>query len=651
MIIDDVPPSGTYVVWSNEVHPTLPRTEQDEAGVLRVRLPDGDMRAIGPAYAESVFELLAVAGSGDELSVVTPGDESSESGGAAPRLPDDADLLLQLRLSPTAPPTPTAYPLPALPEDHPQSEVDLTESSWGRGFTKALLGHAPQGWSEIQVECQAIAGQMELLCLVTFGEGPDRDVRCWAPPADISQWFHRLRLMTYRPDEGAWFTARHRFVRDGSHASFEFERVTEPRWRYLSADREPLLARRYAEDLLLFPRDPAHTPDWLSAAIHRSLLAETRQVLLDRAEPRPDGANGVEPAQPAPLVEARLFDHLDEDGHPRAYRPSLGATERRAVLEYLRNGTVVLSSRGQSEDQIDPRRGQVVPMAFLTDGVWVWSAAHAYYLEHHGLTPPLELLGHIRALRYEPPRQIPENTKRRATALAMGSPPPDSAIQEEFGQAYWWIRWFARQYDLCPAAYAIGQTWLNAWCLVPEGDEYAVFWNAEDQRHAETRFSGVWEAANYLVGTLIAHADDLRRHPEDVYDDYDCPIPVLGDDPPLTHYWDKLWVQLDAGTQVVRYGEPDGNTTFLSGTQFDQLNLPAEYAERELRTYYVAADTMLISGVTAGGGRAYLFPWPIAEHLAAGHLVEIDPRQTPPPQPPPASTPNPPGPPAPPADV
>ncbi|MCP2260354.1 Protein of unknown function (DUF4237) [Streptoalloteichus tenebrarius] len=643
MIIDDIPPSGLHVVCSNEVHPTLARTEQDDAGTHSVRLPNGDVRTVGPTEVESVFDLLTVAGHGDELAVVTP--RQDESGGTSHRPPEGATRLLQLRLSRTFSPVPTAYPLPALPEDHHQDEVDLMESPWGRGFTQALLGQAPQWWTQISIECRAIAGQMELLCLVTFGRRPDEVVRHWAPPPDISQWFHRLRLITYRPGEGAWFTARYRFVREGSYASFEFDRVNEPGWQYLTAEREPLLARRYADDLLLFPRDPAHTPDWLAAAVHRGHLDETRHLLLGGGTPRPADANGMAAVQPAPLVEARLFDHLDDNGHPRAYRPPLGVAERRAVLEYLRNGTVVLSSRGQSEDLLDPGRGATVPMAFLTDGTWVWSAAHAYYLEHHGLTPPLELLGHIRARRYEPPRQLAENTKRRATALVMGMPGPDPGIQEEFERAYWWIRWYARYYDLCPLIYSIGQLRPDAWCLVPEGDEYAVFWNSADQRYGEARFGDVGEAARYLVGTLISYVDDYRRHPEDIFDDFDCPIPVLGDDPPLTHYAEKLWVQLNAGAQVVRYGTPDGNTTFLSGSRFDQLNLPPEYAEREVHSYYVMADTILITGVTAGGARAYLFPWPVAEHLAAGHLVEIDPAQAQPTEEPPTSPPTPPTPP------
>ncbi|MFB9430936.1 TNT domain-containing protein [Streptoalloteichus tenebrarius] len=488
-----------------------------------------------------------------------------------------------------------------------------------------LTERAPDGWQRITLECRALVHEMELITRVV---GADGEERFWSPPPQVSQWLRRLRLVTYHPDRGAWFTARYEIARD-AEPRIEFDHDAEPDWLFphVRGNRTPAAA--YLDELWLLPRAVDATPDWMIREIYRDRLNETWSLVTAPATA----------AQPRDLRRAPLFDVVGEDGTlPRNYRPVLGNHERQAVLKYLRDAPVVLSSRGQTEDDLDPERGRVVPMAYQTDGAWIWSAAHAYYLEHHGLTPPLELLGHIRDRRYQLPERVPENAKNRASALAMGMPDANSAIQEDLGRTYWWIRWYARHHDLCPAAYAVGVAAPNAWCLVPENDEYAVFWNGEERQY-EARFPNIWEAANYLLGTLVANAADLRRHPEDIYDDYDCPIPVLGDDPPLAHYANKLLVQLTEGFEVDRHGGPEGNTTFAVGTPFEQRSLPPEWAQREYHRYRLVKNGLVISGATEGGATAYLFPQSITEHLAAGHLVEIDPNapapaEVPPPPPP-----------------
>ena len=54
-------------------------------------------------------------------------------------------------------------------------------------------------------------------------------------------------------------------------------------------------------------------------------------------------------------------------------------------------------------DVLDPRRGDVVPMSYRTDGTWVWTETVTYYLETYGLSPDVDLLTHIQALGHRMP--------------------------------------------------------------------------------------------------------------------------------------------------------------------------------------------------------------------------------------------------------
>lgn len=80
-----------------------------------------------------------------------------------------------------------------------------------------------------------------------------------------------------------------------------------------------------------------------------------------------------------------------DDGHPL-----LTDSETDSVLSYLEGGELLLISPELMPDVLDPN-GPGAPIAYRTDGVWIWSAATAYYLERHRLAPHPDLLQHVRA--------------------------------------------------------------------------------------------------------------------------------------------------------------------------------------------------------------------------------------------------------------
>ena len=93
--------------------------------------------------------------------------------------------------------------------------------------------------------------------------------------------------------------------------------------------------------------------------------------------------------------------------------------ERERAAGFLRDGTVVLRSLGLDVDAVEPARGHVVPGSFRTDGEWIWSDAHAYYLVQHGIALPDEFQSHLVACQYQCPVPAADSI-RQATGLLLG---------------------------------------------------------------------------------------------------------------------------------------------------------------------------------------------------------------------------------------
>lgn len=109
------------------------------------------------------------------------------------------------------------------------------------------------------------------------------------------------------------------------------------------------------------------------------------------------------------------------------------------------------------------------------------------------------------------------------------------------------------------------------------------------------------------------------------------PIQPMAGEPPLTLFRGKRLLELQPGTEVDRFGAPDGNLTYVAGTPFEQRSLVPEWVNRPYHAYRITRPMQALTGGAIpwfdqpGGGTAYLLPRTVAELLDNGDLVEIGP--------------------------
>ncbi|MFJ3586324.1 hypothetical protein ACIPPS_29425 [Streptomyces sp. NPDC090127] len=101
---------------------------------------------------------------------------------------------------------------------------------------------------------------------------------------------------------------------------------------------------------------------------------------------------------------ARLFDGVDPKSGPYfdESRPRIAdQAERERLLGFLAHGgTTVERAAGFAPDQLDASKGKVVPISTVTDGVWIWARAQAYYLEQYGYGPDADFYAYIKSRDY-----------------------------------------------------------------------------------------------------------------------------------------------------------------------------------------------------------------------------------------------------------
>ncbi|MFF5260575.1 hypothetical protein ACFY4C_16655 [Actinomadura viridis] len=125
------------------------------------------------------------------------------------------------------------------------------------------------------------------------------------------------------------------------------------------------------------------------------------------------------------MRSARVFDRPASGGEPPSVsRPAVPEAEVERIVAYLRNAPTVLSARSYAPDEVDPSRGDQVPLAFKTDGSWVWAGAVYYYLDKHGVPPEPDLVEHIRAQGYRVP-EVDDARQDIAIEIATGQREPD----------------------------------------------------------------------------------------------------------------------------------------------------------------------------------------------------------------------------------
>jgi hypothetical protein len=115
---------------------------------------------------------------------------------------------------------------------------------------------------------------------------------------------------------------------------------------------------------------------------------------------------------------ARLWKDV-ADGRPRL-DPDLERTADQAlisrVMSYLDGGAVVLRAPALMDDHLDETRKGRVPLTFMTDGEWVWSDEHRYYLQQYGILPETELLRQMEQRSYQTPA-VTDDERKRALEL------------------------------------------------------------------------------------------------------------------------------------------------------------------------------------------------------------------------------------------
>jgi hypothetical protein len=191
-----------------------------------------------------------------------------------------------------------------------------------------------------------------------------------------------------------------------------------------------------------------------------------------------------------------------------------------------------------------------------------------------------------------------------------------------------------------PESYGLEIIVPDAWCLVREGAGWAVFRTAGGDRAVSLAFPVAGQAAAFLLGALLMDAHrppppaaspatkpDLRRPARR----YDGSIVPLQGEPPVTLFRNLRELELVAGTEIDRVGDPGGNLTYAAGTHYSQRSLPPEWGDRPYHVYRLQQPLRVLIGTAVpwfdqpGGGTGYFLPVSIAELLADGALVEVEP--------------------------
>ncbi|MEV3922976.1 TNT domain-containing protein [Actinomadura coerulea] len=338
----------------------------------------------------------------------------------------------------------------------------------------------------------------------------------------------------------------------------------------------------------------------------------------DEPRPRPAAATDTPPLPRPGLRRARIFDHAGPDGtRPAVSRPPVPPEEAGRVAEYLRRAPTVMAARSNAPDRLDPSRGAAVPLTFHTDGTWVWSSAVAYYLSEHGVPPEPDLVAHIRAGGFRVP-DVDDDTMNAANAAVTGHAAPERVPEEPD-----WAGTLQHRLDqlrVDRAAYRVNDVAEGVWCLTSRPGRWSVFQMRDGERRKEAVFDDPEQASAHLLGRLLLDP----RHTAG-----DGPFAPLKGEPPLSLLRDRHVMELAAGTEVDRYGAPDGNVTYAARTPYPQRSLPPEWRGRPYRVYRLQRPMETLTGTAVpwfgqpGGGTAHVFGRSMADLVADGGLVEV----------------------------
>jgi hypothetical protein len=273
----------------------------------------------------------------------------------------------------------------------PTTQLNATEQdTLVKQIGLALLRAAPRDWRRVTAEYRAVGRYHEMTGEILTEDGTTQE---WVATHDIATLFGRLRAGMYRDGRGTWFNARYQLDHPSSY-NLEYNR-DEPKWKLAP----PPLA--YSDELRMFPRSEENVPEWV---IRRM--------------------SGLGPEQPGPRFRiARIFDSVGPAGRPVMNRPDLEVEEQDRLLDYLDSAPLVVSDRGYDIDRLATTPEATVPVAFHSDGRWIWPAAVNFYLREYGVSPEPDLVEHVRAVGFTLP-EVDEKTLQAAGVYLQPPRPP-----------------------------------------------------------------------------------------------------------------------------------------------------------------------------------------------------------------------------------
>ncbi|KZB82163.1 TNT domain-containing protein [Amycolatopsis regifaucium] len=274
----------------------------------------------------------------------------------------------------------------------PTTQLNATEQdTLVKQIGLALLRAAPRDWRKVTAEYRAVGRYHEMTGEIITEDGTAHE---WVATHDIATLFGRLRAGMYRDGRGTWFNARYQLDHPSSY-NLEYNR-DEPQWRLAPPPQA------YSDELRMFPRSEENVPEWL---IRRM--------------------SGLGPEQPGPHFRiARIFDTIGPAGRPVINRPDLEIEEQDRLLEYLDHAPLVVTERGYDIDRLAQTPEATVPVAFHSDGQWIWPAAVNFYLREYGVSPEIDLIDHVRQNGFTLPDVDDTTLQAAAGYLTRGNQPP-----------------------------------------------------------------------------------------------------------------------------------------------------------------------------------------------------------------------------------
>ncbi|GAA4011836.1 hypothetical protein GCM10022247_37940 [Allokutzneria multivorans] len=215
----------------------------------------------------------------------------------------------------------------------------------------SLLEVVPQGWRRLDLTTRIVVGAQGSALAVLMPDGSSTQV---TPPQGATRAMVELRHLMYRPERGAWLSARYVVNPPGEFRVF-FNYDHDPLWS------PPVPPGVHAQDLATYPRPEERVPDWLRAVLGMPPL------------PPRTAPFGIEAQREA---QRRIGDLLVM--HAPTDRDQIRAVYR-AVGNHVELVGHILGIDGQLRDWEPPRRlGELFAQLrkdTYREGVGTWTAA------------------------------------------------------------------------------------------------------------------------------------------------------------------------------------------------------------------------------------------------------------------------------------